>query len=400
MLRASMPSLTPNLMVLESREAILALAPLLAQLAARCDQPGALQWLPYFLDPAVLGRRLPYLVLVLRPEESQGSSLRVDDLEAAALFFEYRLCGVRTGIVGTGDAVGFSSVIAPRGQRAEMAAAASRVLVDRGAAVVLTTYACEGEPDSRGMLAGWSGVLWTSRKRQVGRVLRLGPTLDATLAQMGKATRFNLRYYRRRLEKQISCEYVAEAGPLLQGVDLEAMNASSLNPLKPKEFRRRVESAANLPESFLSGLRGADGEWLSLAGGWRQGGTTVLHWQMNRSGFEKHSLGTVMRSFLLEAEIARGAGSLMIFGGTPHTMRHAFQEEAVADLVVQRKGVRAAATCLAARWFSRHSARLGRANFLADLLSSPALRWVESPAFVAPPRRSAPAVGARSQRAA
>lgn len=399
MLRASLPSLTPKLLVLESREAILALAPLLAQLAARCDQPGALHWLPYFLDGAVMRHRLPFLVLLLRPEETQSRSLTVEDVEAAALLFEYRICGFRTGIVGTGDAVGFNSVIAPRGQRAQVAAAASRALIERGATVVLATYECAGEPDGRGMLAGWPGVLWASRKRQVGRMLRLLPTLDATLAQMGRATRFNLRYYRRRLEKQMRCEYVADAAPLLQGADLEAMNASSLNPVGLQEFKRRVESASNLPESFLTGLRGPDGQWLSLAGGWRQGGTTVLHWQMNRAGFEKHSLGTVMRSFLLEAEIAGGARNLLIFGGTPHSMRHAFEEEAVADLIVQRKGLRAGFTCRAARWFSRQGGRFGKTNFLAELLSNPTLRWAETPAFAAP-RTSMPAAVARSQRAA
>lgn len=399
MLRASVPSLTQNLMVLESREAILSLAPLLAQLASRCGQPGALHWLPYFLDQAVTRHRLPRLVLLLRPEDGQNCSLTADDLEGAALFFEYQLCGVRTGLVSTGDAVGFSSVIAPGGQRAQVAAAAARALVERGAMVVLATYACAGEPDTRSTLAGWPGVLWAARSRSVGRTLRLQPTLEATLARMGKSTRFNLRYYRRRLQKQVPCEYIADAAPLLRDADLDEINAASLNPVSPEEFSRRVESASNLPGSFLTGLRAGDGRWLSLAGGWRQDGTTVLHWQSNRAGLERHSIGTVMRSFLLEAEIARGARHLLIFGGTPHTMRHAFDQEAVADLIVQKKGLHAAALRRAAYWFSLHAGLWGRANFLADLLSSPALQWAESPAFDGK-RRAMSAVLAGSRKAA
>ena len=150
---------------------------------------------------------------------------------------------------------------------------------------------------------------------------------------------------------------------------------------------------------FLTGLRGPDGQWLSLAGGWRQDGTTVLHWQMNRAGMEKHSIGTVMRSYLLEDEIARGASRLLIFGGTPHSMRHAFAQEPVSDLILQRQGLRAKVTCAAARWFSRHGSRLGRANFLAELLSNPSLCWIETPEPMRPTNAIAAAV-ARTHRAA
>ena len=161
------------------------------------------------------------------------------------------------------------------------------------------------------------------------------------LARLGKSTRFNLRYYRRRLLKEIGCEYVADAVPFLRESDVATLNANSLNPVQPEEFERRVRSASGLPGSYLCGLRTNDGRWLSLIGGWRQDGTTVLFWQLNALGFEKYSIGTAMRSFYLEDEIARGAKRLLIFGGTSHTMRHGFLEDPVADLLVQRRGARA-----------------------------------------------------------
>ena len=139
MIRASWPTLTQDLLVLDSREAILHLAPLLETLAERCGQAGAMHWLPYFLDEAVTGRRAPYLVLILRPELNQGQSLLPEHVEAAALFFEYRIFGLRTGAVATGDAVGFSSVIAPERERTLVAAVAARALVDSGASIVLAT---------------------------------------------------------------------------------------------------------------------------------------------------------------------------------------------------------------------------------------------------------------------
>ena len=228
------------------------------------------------------------------------------------------------------------------------------------------------------MLTGWSGVLSAARRRKVGRSLRLLPTLDATLAQMGKSTRFNLRYYRRRLEKQVPCEYVPDAVSALRDEDLQALNASSLNPVAAAEFARRIRSASELPGSFLSGLRDGEGRWLSLVGGWRQGKTTVLYWQMNTAGFERHSIGTVMRSFLLEAEIGRGAEKLLIYGGTPHAMRHSFEQDTVADLVVRRRGLQSSLLCWASRFFASPGMVSGRSNFLATVLQDEQLRWAAS----------------------
>ena len=386
MIRANWPTLTQTLLILDRREAILNLAPVLETLAGRCGQAGAMHWLPYFLDPAVMGRRTPYLVLMLKPGGNDGRSLCAEDIHAAALFFEYQVFGIRTGAVAharstTGDAVGFSSVIAPWSERTRVATAAARALIERGASVVLATY--EGGPDREGtpVLTGAPNLFSAVRRRRVSRALPLGPTLDATLAQMGKSTRFNLRYYRRRLAKQMPCEYVPDATAALRGEDLQALNAASLNPVDPHEFERRVQSASELPGSFLSGLRGPQG-WLSLAGGWRQNGTTVLFWQMNTAGFEKHSLSTVMRSYLLEHEIGQGAQRLLIHGGTPHTIRHAFQQETVEDLIVRRKGLQARLLIWASR-LCRTSVGFGlRPNFLSSALQDPTLLWVASSAAV------------------
>lgn len=377
MLASVVSWLTKNGMVLESREAILALAPLLEALAARCGQCGAMHWLPYFLDPAVLGQRSPRLVLFLQPETSTFRELTADDLQAAALFYEYEVLGFRTGIVATGDAVGFKSVIGPEGQRATVAAAAARALIDRGASTVLATYENANEVEARAAASGWPGVRWSSQQRTVGRMLPLGTTFDDTLAALGKSTRFNLRYYRRRLEKQLPCTFIADAAPLLDQNELQILNASSLNPIHPEEFKRRIASASTLPGSFLCGLRTVDGRWLSLIGGWRQHATTVLHWQMNAAGLEKHSIGTVMRSFFLESEVARGSRSLLIFGGTPHSMRHAFVQEPVADLLFRRSGLRS--------FVVRHGARLllsrrlrHKGNFVAEMLFDKELVWRKS----------------------
>lgn len=395
MVRPTGPALDRPPLVLESRAEILSLAPVLQALADRCEQAGAMHWLPYFLDPARLGWRQPRLVLFPRTAHIVPEHICVDDLEAAALFYEYRVFGVGTGVLATGDAVGFSSVIAPQKCRARVAAAAATALTGRGAGAVLATYQDGREPDMDRLDS--SEALWATRQRRVGRMLPLLETLDATLARMGKSTRFNLRYYRRRLEKQMACRFVTDAAALLRGADLEAINRTSLNPLPGAEFERRVASARSLEGSFLCGLRDVDGRWLSLAGGWRQGSTTVLHWQMNAAGLEKYSIGTVMRSYLLEHEIARGAKKLMIYGGTPHTMRHSFEQASVSDVVMLRSGLHGRALRTAARWATALPWR-ARRNFVLRAIADPELRWRTShavegsaPAGLLAPVRTTPA---------
>jgi hypothetical protein len=143
------------------------------------------------------------------------------------------------------------------------------------------------------------------------------------------------------------------------------------------EFARRIACASDLRGSFLCGLRDGTGKWLSLMGGWRQGSTTVLHWQMNAAGWEKFSIGTVMRSYFLENEAARSTRDVLLFGGTSHSMRNAFQEDAVADLVMQRPGLRSFALRAAAKWLSSETSAL-RPNFVAETLASPALLWART----------------------
>lgn len=366
----------PNIMILTSREAILDLAPVLQALAERTGQPGAMHWLSYFLDKGVAGRRVPYLVLLLGPEEHQGSSLRADGLQAAALFFEYRICGIGTGAYTTGDAVGFNSIIAPQAERTQVAGIALRVLVQRGARIALATYEGHKAAQPWDVLSSLPGVQAASRQRHVERSMKLRPTLEATLAQMGKHTRSNFRYYRRRLEKEMMLTFVPEAAPLLAGTDLQAINSASLNPVSPEEFSRRVRSATELPDSFLCGLQGPDGQWLSLIGGWRQAGLTVLHWQMNTAGYEKHSIGTVMRHFFLEAEVSAGAEELLIHGGTPHSMHHSFETQPIADLMVRRNGLQTALLCGMAHLFATRRGVLRRGNFFASTLLDRGLEWV------------------------
>ena len=114
-------------------------------------------------------------------------------------------------------------------------------LLERGAHVVLTTYACGTA------VARENGELFYQRKILCGRTLSfcyeqkllLERTFDETLMKFFKQTRFNLRSYRRRLEARIPLTFVADARSELSEEKCVAINANSLNPVPESECRAR-----------------------------------------------------------------------------------------------------------------------------------------------------------------
>jgi hypothetical protein len=363
-----------HLLLIRGREAVLENAPLLEQLALRCGQPGAMNWMQYFLAVPEFRWKTPYLVL-LTHSKTEPRALRVENVRAAVLLFEYRLFGLPTRIFCTDDATGMRTVISRLEDRQTASVSAVRALVRRGAQIVMISRDDAGRIVGVPRLAGEHPLLWARQRRPIARTLMLGPTYQSTLARLGKSTRFNLGYYRRRLLAKMPCEFVADARGMLSDADLRAINSGSLNPVTFELFKLQYASACHLPGGFLIGLRGPLGEWLSLIGGWRQGGATVLHWQQNASGYERSSLGTVMRSYFLENEIERGTRSLSFYGGTPHSMQNSFVAEEVTDLMVRQLSWQAAILVALARMVGGIQRWTGRMNFVVEALCDRSLVW-------------------------
>jgi hypothetical protein len=378
-------------LVLSGHAEVLAQSSLLENLAQRCDQAGAMNWLGYFLAASSFKGKHPYLVLMMK-SGADTSSPRLDDVHAAVLLFEYRVLGMRTGAFSTDDWGGFRTVIAPEAERAAMSAMAADALLARSAQVVLISYGHHPGIASPVMPVMSSSAMWVSGKRPVAMTLLLEPTVKETLAKLGKSTRFNLGYYRRRLHAVEPCELVGNAADFLQEHELEGLNSTSLNPIDPSEFRLQYESARNLPGGFLLGLRNRQGKWLSLIGGWRQGDVTVLHWQMNAAGYEKFSLGTAMRSYFLEHEVERGAKKLIYYGGTPHSMGNSFEREEVTDLIARRRSLGSTALLGVVRLLASIRSHVGINSLLVQTVGSSQLDWrsVEQPSTAAQPQEARP----------
>jgi hypothetical protein len=368
-----------ELCVLWGRAAVESHADVFAQLAERCGQAGGMHWFGYFLGGVGRFWKHPCAVVFARAG-ADLSSLQADDLVATVLYFELRVLGIGTGAFSTDDKEAIRTVIAPEGLRSRVAAQAAEVLLRERAQVVLTTYACVSEEaPGAGSMVNCAELLLADRCRRVKKQIALQPTYDEMLARLGKRTRTNLRYYRKKFLEKMECEYVADARQSVTEAEAAALNSGALNRVAGAEALRRHRCSRDLPGSFLVALRGADRELLSLIGGWRHGTTTVLMYQVNAAGYERDSMTTVMRSFFLRSEIERGARKLICYRGTHHSMGHSFDDEVVRDLVVRRRTMRASILCRLAGLMV--TARGGSSTFFAMALSGRPEKHVSTPTF-------------------
>ena len=381
-----------NARLIEGRARILAWAHTLEALAARCGRPGAFHWLHYFLTGAT--GRYKHPVLVLQPQPGvdpasfDPSHTTASQLRSAVLMSEYRPFRFRTRVVSTEDEAGWRSVVAMPQDRRQAAAHALHAVLASGAHLALATFDAEAEPYLTLSPPAQAPMHCALRARPVSMRLPLESSLEATLARMGRSTRVNMRYYRRKLESAHELEFVSDVLAHVDRNELVQFQRLSRYPSTDAEFLRRLD-ACRSRGGYISGLRVRGGPWLSFAGGWRQDRTSVLYMQINAVGWEKSSLSMVMRSFLMEDEIARGAAELLFFGGTPHPMRHAFLVSNVHDLLLRREtGI--ADLLVRAMPLLRSRFSPFRSNFLAGMLREPGLTWHSVPGALpgpAAPRR-------------
>ena len=357
--------------VLRGRSSILRIQPLLVRLSSLCEQTGAMDYLEYFLTGPDNLKKIPYLVLVGKRPSSNLTEMRAEDLRGAVLVYEYKVLGMPSRIFTTSDFNGSRAVIAPPADRTKISASVGRYLMARGAQVVMLSYAGEGNEKWSECFDGSVGDkkrLWTTQTREVGATIVLEKTADETLAAMGKHTRRNLRYYRRKAEAELGCTFEGDVKSMLNRAQLIELNSASTHPVSEVVLERRYRTMKELNGLFCVGVKTPDGQWMGLLGGRRHHGVSEIDWQMNRGGLEKYSVGTVIRAYLIEYEIEIGTERLFFEGGTPHSMRHAFISEKAVDIVVAQRSLFVSLLRRVAHWSPPK-------NFLLQTLVDPALRW-------------------------
>lgn len=196
------------------RTAILRLSESLTAFGERCGQAGAMRDLGYFLSKPGALPRTPHLRLIA----PRGASAHLPEaLLGAVLIFEQKMAGIGLGAYATNDRSGRGNLIARAGDRGAVAGLAAQWLMRRGAHLVLMSYQAE-EGDRTGAslaeplseLRSRRGISWAWREREIPAYLPLPDTLEEALAGLGKRTRRNLRYYRRRVEAELCAAFVPE----------------------------------------------------------------------------------------------------------------------------------------------------------------------------------------------
>lgn len=362
-----------HIVQLRGRAEILALRRLLVQFCAGSEQLGAMDYLEYFLTTVDNVKKIPHLLLVTHGFEVNPERLKVHDLLGAVLVFEYTFFEIPLGVFNTSDFDGLRAVVAAPNVRAAVAATACRFLMEQGAWISLLTSEKRPQEEFQRFieLSGpGKGFSWTVQHREVGATIVLRSTVDETLASMGKHTRRNLRYYRRKAEAEFNCSFEHDVKSTLTRGQMVELNAHSTHPVADVVLEARSRALETMHGLFCVGLRHENGEWISLLGGRRHHGVTEIDWQMNRAGLDKCSVGTALRAHLIEYEISIGSRELFFEGGTPHSMKNSFAHAQVTDLVAVRSQY--------VRRLLRLTALLLPAlkkNFVVQALVNPELHW-------------------------
>lgn len=364
----------PPFHVLRGKANLLRMHKVLVALSARCEQTGAMDHIALFVESTMNENKTPYLVLATAQPVADPFLLRVEDLLGAAVLYEYEVFGWGTGLFVTDDGSGSRTVIAPPAERARVTIEVCEHLMQTGGRAALLSYkeAVDPQPQDRliaEIVTVRDGTRWGSQVRDMSTYLSVQPSFDATLAQLGKHTRRNLRYYRRRTEMELGCEFIPEVRAAMSKAEFEELNRVSTHPVEARAMSRRYDDLSRIEDSFCVGMRSSDGRWLSLMGGRRHHGWTEVDWQVNRAGLDRLSLGTAMRSYFLENEVALGTERLYFEGGTPHTMRHSLLTEKAVDVIALRPSWRVRLLKLLAL------TRAGRKVFLLQTLVDESIRW-------------------------
>ncbi|WP_260702914.1 GNAT family N-acetyltransferase [Edaphobacter flagellatus] len=347
---------------------ILRLQPALVELGRSCGHPGALDDLQYFLSWLNIRQKSPCMVALTR---GSGSSDANVSAHAAVLLYEHRVADLGMRIFTSFDDTGRRALIPDPIDSAEFAKLTCRTLLSHGAQCVLLTFRHNGAPLTEVLKGAGFALRWATREREIPDYLPLKKTFDETLSIMGARTRNHLRYYRRRAEKDLGCEFVPEAK--ISREDFLELNRISSYPSTDEIARWKYDSFHELKDPVLCGLRDRDGRWLSLVGGLHAGRNMEMFWQINRNDMKPYSLGTVMRNYLMEHELQRGTRRLYFEGGTSHSMSHSFVKEKCTDLFILRDNLIARQI---PSLFKRH---VPKENPINEFLDDPNLEWKTTP---------------------
>ena len=324
--------------VLTGAQDVLRAHGLLHELALRTGQTEVISDFHYSLGKPGLLHRRPTLLLFTSSGTKPLEQTPAADVVGAVLLFEYRVGGLSTAMYASNDRSGRRTVIAAPEHRLHLATSAAAYLLQKRAHIVMLSIRTPVSERMCSLLTRNTALgSWIYRQREIPDYLPLLSSFDKTLAQIGKRTRTHMRYYRRRAEEQLGCQFFADAK--ISASEILELNRGSVYPIAEHRAVWRHQAVGQFADPILMGLKDSTGRWVAVLGGRRFNQEAEVFWQMNLRDLRSHSLSLVLRTCMIEHEVARGTQRLYLDGGSAHSLCNSFVPAAVTDIAAIRPTV-------------------------------------------------------------
>ena len=197
----------------------------------------------------------------------------------------------------------------------------------------------------------WGDLEYGSAQREVRYRLPIHQTVDETLHEFSTHTKRNLRYY---------VASARRAGTTFHPTLSQKQRQEAVTSLYSfSDYRISKQGVAAIldavdrnEDNFAMGLRSATGEWLSLAVGWRDGGTAYVFFLMHHLGYRGASLSTTMRSLIVNYDLERASDELILVGGTGTVIGRSCVPDICHTLLLARPSWRLAVVAKVARYLT------------------------------------------------
>jgi hypothetical protein len=261
-------------------------------------------------------------------------------LEGAVYLYEKLFGGMHTGYLrGFDHLTGESTVIADERARVALLQVAMQQLLLKTSARVAWATVRQGQGETDVPPIKQPGLIMRAEVSSLRREhrLKLSDTFATTLARFGPHTRRNLRYYRRRAEKELESSFNPELTFGESDHALRELSERSFQPFEKSlaEWRKMDGLLRTRPGYFAMGLR-ASGRWISYLVGMRAGTSTYVLLQMNDSEYARYSLSTVLRSYFFEHEIALGQEEIKFVNGTCAAFQRCCESDRCVTVTARR----------------------------------------------------------------
>lgn len=252
------------------------------------------------------------------------------DGEAGLSWFEYQLAGFATGII--------EGILLGDGTDLDHAWVKPAVRESR-ASLIKLTRAIPGHDDIRSSRAVEPDWIIVRNRTPAREILPLAATDEATLAQLGRHTRRNLRAARKRAVTLGFSFNVSDREPLLSHAE-RAELAHKTRPfgLRGSELSRLESYVESTGRPFRSVVRDADGAVVSYCCGYLGApDAAYLLYQLNDSAH--HAIGPALlhRALLLPWLIERRCAELVFVHGCIGVLNHSCIPQLLEEVWLMRR---------------------------------------------------------------